>query len=170
MSPEIHWSEKPYYNRFYNTQPDGWDVSVEPTNTSYGSKSVEHPVFRHAMEMLAGYISEVVNLISQGRYEIDKDKMDEYRNLYGEEDCRKSVGTILANQYHEIWESHSTSEWWAEGDPEYVKQLVWSYLWDRFFRRVIYELEELFPAEHRQKRKELGLIDDINDDAPGWGW
>ena len=170
MSPVIHWSEKPYDDRFYNYEPDGWDVSVESTDTSYGSKSVEHPVFRYAMGMLAGYVGEVANMISQGRYDVSEDELEEYPSLYGEKDCRKSIGTILANQYHEIWESHSTSEWWGEGDSDFVKELVWSYLWDRFFRSVIYELEELFPDEHRQKRKELGLIDELDDDAPSWGW
>ena len=170
MSPVIHWSEKPYDDRFTNYEPDGWDVSVEPTNTSYGSKSAEHPVFRYAMKMLSGYVGVVTNMISQGRYDASENELEEYPEKYGEEGYRKTIGTIIANEYHEIWENYSTSEWWGEGDSDFVKELLWSYLWDRFFLRVIYELEELFPKEHREKRKELGLIDDINDDAPSWGW
>ena len=170
MSPVIHWTEKPYDDRFYNYESDGWDVSVEPTDTSYGSKSAEHPVFRHAMEMLVSYVGEVTNMIAEGQYDVCEDDLEEYPDLYGDEGSRKSVGTILANRYHEIWESHSTEEWWGEGDSEFVKGLVWSYLWDHFFLRVIYEMEELFPEENRQKRKELGLIDEVGEDAPVWGW
>lgn len=158
--PVIHWSEKPYDDRFYDPEGEGWVVSIEPTETSYGSKSKEHPVFRHALEMLTTYVSEVSSLIQDGEFA----SVDEEEEVV-------TIGQQMANQYSDLWETYGTDEWHGEGDREFVKELIWKHLWIRF-GDVIQNMEALFPEEHQESRRELGLIDEdefTDEDPPMWG-